>query len=158
MVEWRHKKCEVTGPSSHHLATLDLAPFKHGGPAMNDVTPTPERWLAAVGYEGFYEVSDLGRVRSLDRIVRIHHDGRRVYPGRILKPQPASKYGHLKVGFSVERSKIRWFQIHQLVLLAFDKPCPAGMEIRHLDSNPANNALTNLVYGTRSENARDRGL
>lgn len=117
---------------------------------------TPERWLPVPDWEGLYEVSDLGRVRSLDRYVRVHHDGRRLFPGRILKPQPASKYGHLKVGFTVERSKVRWFQIHQLVMRAFVGPCPEGMETRHLDSNPRNNALANLAYGTRKENARDR--
>jgi hypothetical protein len=118
----------------------------------------PERWLPVPGWEGLYEVSDHGKVRSLDRMVRTHHDGRRLYPGRTLKPQPASKYGHLKVGFTREGGKVYWFQIHQLVMLAFDKPCPEGLEVRHLDSNPANNVLSNLAYGTRKENARDRVL
>ena len=118
--------------------------------------PAAERWLPVPGWEGLYEVSDLGRVRSLDRYVRTHHNGRRLVPGRILKPQPASKYGHLKVGFSSEGSKIRWYQIHQLVMLAFVGPCPDGMEIRHIDSMPWNNALANLAYGTRKENAQDR--
>ncbi len=116
----------------------------------------PERWLPVPGWEGLYEVSDLGRVRSLDRYVRTHHNGRRLVPGRILKPQPASKYGHLKVGFTREGSKVRWFQIHQLVMRAFVGPCPEGMEVRHLDSVPWNNVLTNLTYGTRAENAQDR--
>jgi hypothetical protein len=118
----------------------------------------PERWLPAPDWEGLYEVSDFGRVRSLDRMVRTHHDGRRLVRGRMLKPQPSGKYGHLKVGFTSEGSKVCWFQIHQLVMRAFVGPCPAGMEVRHLDSNPANNTLPNLAYGTRKENARDRVL
>ena len=116
----------------------------------------PGALAAGTRLEGLYEVSDFGRVRSLDRWVRIHHDGRRLVRGRILKPQPASKYGHLKVGFTVEGSKVRWFQIHQLVMRAFVGECPAGQEVRHLDSCPWNNTLPNLTYGTRKENAQDR--
>lgn len=116
----------------------------------------PERWLPVPGWEGLYEVSDLGRVRSLDRMVRTHHDGRRLVRGRVLKPGRVSKYGHQGVIFTKAGSGRYPFQVHQLVLLAFDRPCPDGMEVRHLDSNPANNALTNLTYGTRKENAQDR--
>ena len=115
----------------------------------------PERWLPVPGWEDLYEVSDLGRARSLDRWVRTHHDGRRRVPGRILKPGPASKYGHLRVVLCRDGA-IYPIQVHQLVMLAFVGPCPEGMEVRHLDSNPANNALTNLTYGTKAENARDR--
>lgn len=44
--------------------------------------------------------------------------------------------------------------VHTLVMLAFKGPCPANMEILHMDHNPANNVLTNLKYGTRSENLK----
>lgn len=115
-----------------------------------------ERWLPVPDWEGFYEVSDFGRVRSLDRYVRTHHNGRRLYPGRILKLAPASKYGHQKVRLCRDGGTPLNIQVHQLVMLAFVGPYPEGMEIRHLDSNPRNNALTNLTYGTRKENARDR--
>lgn len=118
----------------------------------------PERWLPVPGWEDLYEVSDQGQVRSLDRMVRTHHDGRRLYPGRTLKPQPASKYGHLKVGFTREGSKVYWFQIHQLVMRAFVGACPEGQEVRHLDSVPWNNRLDNLAYGTKAENTRDSVL
>lgn len=125
---------------------------------MDDVTPAPERWLPVPDWEGLYEVSDLGRVRSLDRMVRTHHDGRRLVEGRVLKPGRASIYGHLKVIFTNGGSERYSFQVHQLVMLAFVGPCPEGMEVRHLDSVPWNNVLTNLTYGTRLENARDRVL
>lgn len=117
----------------------------------------PERWLPVPNWEDLYEVSDLGRTRSLDRMVRTHHNGRRFVPGRILRPGPASKYGHLRVVLC-RNGETYPIQVHQLVMLAFVGPCPPGLEVRHLDSNPRNNALTNLVYGTRAENARDRVL
>lgn len=114
-----------------------------------------ERWLPAPDWEDLYEVSDHGRTRSLDRMVRTHHNGRRLVRGRVLKPGPASKYGHLRVVLCRDGQEFP-IQVHQLVMLAFVGPCPASMEIRHLDSNPANNFLTNLTYGTRAENAQDR--
>jgi hypothetical protein len=48
------------------------------------------------------------------------------------------------------------YRVHRLVLEAFIGPLPDGMEVRHLDDDPNNNHLTNLVYGTRSENMHDR--
>jgi hypothetical protein len=115
----------------------------------------PERWLPVPGFEGLYEVSDQGRARSLPHRVKIHHGATRLSPGRVLKPGPASKYGHLRVTLCREHETYP-IQVHQLVMLAFVGPCPDGMEVRHLDSNPANNALSNLTYGTRAENAQDR--
>jgi hypothetical protein len=46
--------------------------------------------------------------------------------------------------------------VHRLVLAAFVGPCPEGMEVRHLDGNPANTRLANLRYGTHSENELDK--
>jgi hypothetical protein len=51
--------------------------------------------------------------------------------------------------------KWKVFRVHQLVLIAFIGPCPEGMECRHLDGNKNNNNLTNLRWGTRSENQQD---
>lgn len=45
--------------------------------------------------------------------------------------------------------------VHRLVASAFLGPCPGGQEVRHLDGNPQNNAVTNLAYGTRTENILD---
>lgn len=60
------------------------------------------------------------------------------------------KSGHVSVAVGKGNSR----QVHALVLLAFVGPYPAGCEILHLDGNPTNNTLTNLRYGTRSENLR----
>jgi hypothetical protein len=109
-----------------------------------------EVWKDIPGYEGRYQVSDLGRVRSLDHRVRLVSQGvetTRLSPGKILRPGP-SPTGHLSVSLGKGNSK----GVHTLVLLAFVGPRPEGQESLHLNHTPADNRLVNLRYGTRSEN------
>lgn len=110
---------------------------------------TEERWKAIPGYEGSYEVSDLGRVRSLDRVVQCSN---RIYRlrGRTLR-QCRRKDGYLSVGLTRGTELV-----HRLVLLAFVGECPKGMECRHLNGDPGDNCLANLSWGTKVENAADR--
>lgn len=102
-----------------------------------------------------YEVSDLGRVRSIDRYVQHIREGygvvRRRYKGRVLRPGRRTS-GHVTVAVGG-----RTWDVHQLVLRAFvgDPPTPDHM-CRHKDGVPHNNVLTNLTYGTRGENMQDR--
>jgi hypothetical protein len=107
---------------------------------------TIERWRDVPGYEKLYQVSDMGRVRSLG--------ADKNHKGKILKGRIVNKYGHLSVQLC-KKCKARSFLIHRLVLLAFVGPCPDGMECRHLDGNHQNNKLKNLKWGTSSENRRD---
>lgn len=109
-----------------------------------------ETWRSAVGYVGYYEISDLGRVRSLARTDR----NGQWRAERFLK-QSVTPKGYLKVDLSVD-GVARAFRVHRLVLAAFVGPPPEGMEARHLDGNPQHNALSNLRWGTASENNRDR--
>lgn len=118
-----------------------------------------ENWKAVPGYEGLYEVSDRGLVRSLARVtVRQDRWGQpsqiRV-PERVLKPSPFGKSGHVCVNLWKDGVG-KCFLIHHLVLIAFVGPKPHGTECRHLDGVPSNNSLTNLVWGTRAENMADR--
>lgn len=95
-----------------------------------------EYWLPVVGYEGLYEVSDLGRVRS---------------PRKVLLPH-VGRNGYLTVGLSKQGWQ-RTLRVHRLVLEAFVGPCPQGMEcLHHPDPDKANNSLGNLRWGTRAEN------
>jgi hypothetical protein len=65
--------------------------------------------------------------------------------------------GYERVGLSATTgSRRKHLLVHALVLSAFVGPRPPGLEIRHLDGNPRHNDLSNLAYGTTSENARDR--
>lgn len=111
-----------------------------------------EEWRAVPGWEGLYEISDQGRVRSLGR-TGFMSDGRAlVKKPRMLTPSLDRK-GYQRVTLTGSR---RWKAgIHQLVLLAFVGPRAEGHEARHLDDDKDNNRLTNLAYGTSSENRRD---
>jgi hypothetical protein len=117
-----------------------------------------ERWLPAIGYVG-YEVSDHGRVRSLDRILRCPHfdkfakilvmtDRRR--RGQILRPGTV-KSGHQLVVLGKGNSVF----VHKLVLEAFVGTAPEGHECCHWDDDPSNNHLGNLRWGTRTDNMAD---
>lgn len=112
-----------------------------------------EIWKPVVGYEGMYEVSDRGRVRSVDREVNAGH-GKRMIPGVILKPA-VKDTGRLQVGLSRRRFKLRRC-VHQLVAEAFLGPKPEGMQVCHNDGNHLNNVVENLRWGTQSENMLDR--
>lgn len=110
-----------------------------------------ELWRPVIGYEGSYEVSDLGNVRSLDRRDRL---GRRI-AGVLMKPTSKGTAPHLKVELSGGPDGRVTRLVHRIVLEAFDGPCPEGQECRHLDGDANNNRRTNLRWGTRSENNDD---
>ncbi len=114
-----------------------------------------EEWRPIPGWEGLYEVSNLGRVRSLDRFIECMSRWgklvRRRKRGCVLKPVKNSG-DHCFVALG--RANLMF--VHRLVLFAFVGPCPKGMETRHLDGDANNNRLTNLVWGTRLENMADR--
>ncbi len=111
-----------------------------------------ENWKPIAGFEGMYEVSDLGRVRSLERVVFCSNGARKVYSGRVLRPGPRPS-GHLTVSLGAGHT----VNVHTLVLTAFKgaRPYPST-EARHLDGNEQNNRETNLKWSTKSRNRTDR--
>lgn len=122
-----------------------------------------EIWKAVPGFEGQYEVSSLGRVRSIDRYEERRHGisgGRHHYfvRGRVMSPS------HINSGYLTyhlyQNKKRKSFLGHWLVALAFGLP-GEGPEINHRDTDKKNNALSNLHWCTRAENikhAKDNGL
>lgn len=114
-------------------------------------------WRDIAGYEGLYRVNRLGQVESYDRIVPSRGGGTRRHTGRVMKPSPVFRNGRLNnVRLSLRRDGASWtVPIHRLVLLTWVGPCPDGHEGCHKDGNPANNAVSNLRWGTRSSNVRD---
>lgn len=111
-----------------------------------------EEWRSIVGYEGAYEVSSWGRVRSLNKTV-IRSDGRRrPFKGRVLRPGKAS-HGYYTVGLWRQNEGTSC-TVHSLVARAFLGPTPIGEEILHKDGNKENCELSNLKFGTRSENVK----
>ena len=109
-----------------------------------------ERWKPIAGFEGHYEVSDRGRVKSLRRRdVR----GNRLRE-RIMRSRRKSN-GYLTVALRRDH-RLTSVHIHRLVLEAFVGPCPEGHETRHRDGSRDNNRLGNLHWGTRRENTLDK--
>lgn len=109
-----------------------------------------EEWRPIAGYEGHYEVSSLGRVRSLARTVNAGPPpGVRQVPAVMLR-QTLRPNGYLQVTLSK-----RSFMVHALVATAFIGPRQQGLETCHNDGVATNNVLTNLRYDTVSENRLD---
>ena len=109
-----------------------------------------EKWKSVVGYEGFFDVSSLGGVRSISRV---SNRGRPV-GGKTLKPHKTPK-GYMRVALWVDGCPKKFF-VHRLVLEAFVGPCPDGMEGCHNDGDRGNNKLENLRWDTASSNWDDR--
>jgi hypothetical protein len=106
-------------------------------------------WKPVVGFNGLYEVSDQGSVRAKFKLAELDI----LAGGRLLKQQ-IDKDGYKRL--TLYKDSVRKeYRIHQLVARAFLGPCPQGMEVCHNDGNPANNCVSNLRYGTKSENTLD---
>lgn len=100
-----------------------------------------------------YEVSNLGRVRSIDRLVPNGHGGFTKCPGRLLTPRP-QMHGYLVVTLRNGKSNRIVARVHRLVAIAF-VPNPLGKEtVNHIDCDRANPAATNLEWCTQKENLR----
>lgn len=98
-----------------------------------------ENWKAIAGYEGRYEVSDHGNVKSL-------------LTNRILCPAPNSR-GYMTVQLYLP-GKPKSFLVHAIVAEAFFGPRPEGRQVNHIDGDKRNNAASNLEYVTQSINMR----
>lgn len=98
-----------------------------------------EAWRPVVGYEGEYQVSNLGRVMSLKNNVP-----------KLLRSR-VNRRGYVQICLCKDNQK-RYFSVHKLVLTAFVSERPPGMVINHKDGNKANNALSNLEWVTQAEN------
>lgn len=109
-----------------------------------------EEWRPVVGYEGLYEVSDWGNVRSLDRMVRSKGGSERLALGKLLK-QYLDKDGYKRVGLHSNDKQVI-AGVHRLVAEAFiDNPDDLPV-IDHRDGHRDNNMVDNLRWFTVSLN------
>jgi hypothetical protein len=113
-----------------------------------------EEWRSISGFEGNYEVSDHGRICSLDRVITYPDGHLHRLKGQILSPGVQPPFGHLHVNLKTQQRK-RSVAVHALVLEAFVGKRPEGQECLHGDGDPSNNKLENLRWGTRTENILD---
>lgn len=113
-----------------------------------------ERWRDIPGWEGLYQASDQGRIRSLDRVVLHAGYGTINLKGRIILPAPVGRSGHLKA--NLWKNNVRHgLYVHRLVALTWIGPCPDNQEVCHGSNRVADNSVGNLCYGTHKQNSLD---
>jgi len=111
---------------------------------FTDLEQGSEAWRPVVGFEGYYEVSDRGRLRSTPR---------QGTDGRIIKITP-SPCGYLRVRL-YKNGKGSAKKMHRIVLEAFVGPCPPRHEGCHNNGDRSDCSLSNLRWDTREANCRD---
>lgn len=126
---------------------LSVPIYRHPSLGSVSLRSGGEERRAVAGYEGLYEVSNLGRVRSLH--VRRHRN-----EGGLLTIKQASPNWDYQVAVLCRNGKPKSFRVHALVAEAFIGPRPDGVVIDHIDGNRNNNASTNLRYCTQLTNLR----
>lgn len=113
-----------------------------------------EQWRSVPGYEGFYEVSDEGRVRSVSRVVASVSGGRRMAAQEI-KGRVSSNTGYRQVHLA--RCGRYWYTTaHHLVALAFGLLDQPGQVVDHINGVRTDNRLSNLRAATRQQNSQNR--
>lgn len=110
-----------------------------------------EIWKDIEGYEGIFQVSNLGRIRSLDRYVNTCHGAKRIQKGRILKPTKC-KNGYYEAQIN-HKGKRKIFLLHRLVGKYFLENPDNLPEINHKDEDVSNNCVENLEWCTSKYNA-----
>lgn len=105
-----------------------------------------EIWKDIPNYEGIYQASNLGRIKSLERIdVRGHR-----VKEKILKPS-RDRYGYYQVVLC-KNSKLKAYRVHRLVWSAFNGQIPENMQVNHINEIKSDNRLENLNLMTCKEN------
>lgn len=109
-----------------------------------------EIWKEIKGFEGLYQISNLGRIKGLPRLVVRNGKGSYVLKERILK-HSLDKDGYHKIGLTKD-GNCKQFFVHRLVYAAFVGDIPEGFEINHRDECKDNNTISNLDLMSHSEN------
>ena len=135
-------------PEANHYDTLERDRMA----AEQSTHTTPERWLPVPGYEGYYEVSDQGRVRSVDRVIRYRTGQVRRYPAKMSAIHTDRK-GYSYFWASRDGVTVKAY-IHRSVLGAFGGPSNSLYSC-HNDGDKSNNNFSNLRWGTQGDNMDD---
>lgn len=113
----------------------------------------PERWAPVLGFEGLYEVSSLGQVRSVARTIVRSNGWPMPVKGCIRKAFIREK-GYRSVVLARNGEQTAYL-VHVLVRMSFDGQRPEDLLCRHLNGDPTDNRLDNLAWGTHVDNAED---
>ena len=115
---------------------------------FESVSMNKEIWEDIEGYEGLYQVSNLGRIKSLRRRRKIGRGATQPMPERILK-QNSAKYRMVTLS---KDGIVEGRNVHRIVLITFAGKAPNKYETNHIDGNKHNNCLSNLEWVSSSEN------
>lgn len=113
-----------------------------------------EIWRPVLDYEGLYEVSSFGRVRSFDKHVKNGSPIGRTISSRVLRT-PLNGQGRRTVVLYKNGTK-KSRNVYKIVAEAFLGACPSGMIVRHKNGDCTDDMSCNLIYGTHKENTHDR--
>lgn len=108
-----------------------------------------ETWKDVQDYEGLYQVSDLGRIRSLGRIANAKNGSKQTKKSRILV-QEITMYGYCRVRLFDCNGKAKHYLVHRLVISAFNGA--SDLSVNHINEIKTDNRLCNLEYCTSKEN------
>lgn len=109
-------------------------------------------WKEIPGYNGLYLASNLGEIKSIDRIVKCGHNSLRIHKGRILK-QFVDRFGYKYVVITINREEHK-IRVHRLVAKTFINNPDKKEQVNHKDGNKKNNTINNLEWCTASENMK----
>lgn len=109
-----------------------------------------EEWRPVVGYEGFYEVSNLGNVRSIDRIIKYKKSGKSLRRGRTMRLN-TNRYGYIDLKLC-KNGQEKAHLVHRLVANAFLINPETKPQVNHKNGVKNDNRLENLEWATLSEN------
>ena len=110
-----------------------------------------EEWRNIAGYEGLYQVSNLGRVKSLERTVAGRNGSKRIIRGRILKPG-STQDGYLLVSLCNGSGKKKMLRVNRLVCEAFHENHKNKPQVNHINEDKSDNRACNLEWVTAKEN------
>lgn len=115
-----------------------------------------EEWRPIAGYEGYYSVSNHGRIRSEHRVIKHEKSKTQTVKEKIMSPA-RKRTGHKSVMLYGPSKVAKRLHVHRLVMLAFTDGPPSDLhEVAHNDGNAENNLLSNLRWATTSSNMRDK--
>ena len=113
-----------------------------------------EIWKDIRGYEGLYQVSNLGKIKSLNRVIRMKHKSGQIMSvrkhGRLVTATDNGS-GYLIVGLSKNNKRVNYY-VHRLVAAAFISNSQQKTQVNHIDGNKHNNTIANLEWVTPHEN------
>lgn len=108
-----------------------------------------EEWREIKGYEGYYEVSNIGNIRSMERYVNSKNKSIALKKAKSINMSKRGAYISVKLS---KENKEKTFSVHRLVALMFIPNPENKLEVNHIDGNKMNNFVGNLEWCTRSEN------